>query len=204
MTLSPRSVSRLLSAAAVVAAVLGAAVLLFPTPLADVFVAGIVLLNPLFAVVGVAGAWTNRRALVWVAALLSTGLSLLGMMSIGLFLAPTALLLLGSAVAAQAAGPPMERRETVVADPPNRRDRLQKLLAGVVSVAIGAGLVDASALDRELFGSCAQETLGCVLQTTNWDAVGLTLLGLGAVALGCWLGWRQVHVTWMLTGSRAD
>lgn len=203
MVPSPRSASRLLSAAAVVAALLASAVLLAPTPLADVFFAGIVLLSPLFAVVGAVGAWTNRAALVWVAALLSVGLTLVGAMSVGLLFAPAALLLLGSAVAAQAAGPDSARRERLLADPPEPRERAQKALLGVASVVVGAAVVDAAALDRQLFGSCAQETLACALETTNWGLVALTLLGFGAVAVGGWLLWRQVYVTRLLAGARA-
>lgn len=204
MVPTARRTSRLLAASAVVAAVLAAAALLLPAPLTDVFFAGIVLTSVLFAVIGAAGAWTDRTALVWVAALLSVGLSLAGAMSIGLFLAPAALLLLGSAVAAQAAGPREGVRERVVADPPSARERLLKALAGGVSVGVGAGLVDAGAFDRELFGSCTQETLACALETTNWGAVGLTLLGFGAVAVGGWLVWKQVAVSWVLQRAWAS
>jgi len=200
----PRTLSRALAALAVVAALLAAAVLLSPAPLADVFFAGIVLLSPLFAAVGAAGAWTDRTALVWVATLLSVGLTLVGVMSVGLLFAPAALLLLGSAVAARAAGPDRAARERIVADPPEPRERLQKALLGVASVVVGAVLVDVAALDRDLFGSCAQETLGCVLETTNWGLVGLTLLGFGAVAVGGWLLWRQVYVTRLLARARAS
>ncbi|MBP1987346.1 hypothetical protein [Halolamina salifodinae] len=178
------TLSRGLAGGAVLAALLASAVLLFPQPPADVFFTGIVLLCPLFAVVGAAGAWTGHTALVWVAALLSVGLTLAGAMSVGLLFAPAALLLLGSAVAAQAAGPDTAAQESLLADPPEARERAQKALLGVAGIVVGAAAVDAAALDRDLFGSCAQETLGCVLQTTNWGLVGLTLLGFGAVAGG--------------------
>lgn len=204
MVPSTRRTSRLLSAAAFVAALLATAALLAPEPLADVFFGGIVLLNPLFATIGAAGAWTNRASLIWLAALLSAGLTLAGMMSIGTVLAPTAILLLGSAVAASAAGPRAGVRERIVADPPSARDRLLRVTTGVAAAVAGAGLVDAGAFDRELFGSCARETLACALETTNWGAVGLTLLGLGAVAGGGWLLWKQVYVSRVLRRARAS
>lgn len=197
------TLSRALAGVAVLAALLTSAVLLFPEPLADVFFTGIVLLSPLFAVVGAVGAWTERAALVWVAALLSVGLTLAGAMSVGLLFAPAALLLLGSAVAARATGPDTAARERLVADPPEARERLQKALLGVAGIVGGAAAVDAAAFDRDLFGSCAQETLGCVMRTTNWGLVGLTLLGFGAIAGGAWLLWRQVYVTRVLAGARA-
>lgn len=197
-----RPLSRALAALAVLAALLASTALLLPDPLTDVFFAGIVLLNPLFAAVGALGAWTERTALVWVAALLSVGLSLVGMLSVGLFFAPTALLLLGSAVAAQVAGPREEVHERIVADPPTIRGRLAKAVAGVAVAVVGAAVVDAAAFDRELFGSCARETLACAVATTNWPAVGLTLFGLGAVAGGLWLLWKQAYVTRVLVGAR--
>jgi len=203
MVPAPRTTSRALGGVAVAAALLGSAVLLAPAPLADAFFAGIVLLNPLFAVVGAVGAWTNRTVVVWVAAVLSVGLSLAGMMSVGLYLAPTALLLLGAAVAAQAAGPRPGLREEILSSAPSVRGRLGRAAAGLAGIAVGVALVDAGAFERELFGSCAQETLACALGTTNWPAVGLTLVGFGAVALGAWLVWKQVYVSRVLHTARA-
>lgn len=197
------TLSRGLAGGAVVVSLLAAAVLLSPAPLADVFFAGIVLLSPLLAAVGAAGAWTGHTAVVWVAALLSVGLTLVGAMSVGLLFAPAALLLVGSAVAALGAGPDTEAREKLVANPPATRERVQKALFGAAAIVVGAAVVDVAALDRHLFGSCAQETLGCVVETTNWGLVGLTLLGFGAVAVGGWLLWRQVYVTRVLAGARA-
>ena len=193
----------LLAALAVAAAVLASVVLLTPDPLADAFFAGIVLLSPLFAAVGAVGAWTNRSPVVWVAALLSAVLSVAGMLSIGLFLAPVTLLLLGAAVAAQVAAPGAGAREEILAGAPSRPERLLRAAGGLASVVVGVALVDAGAFDRELFGSCAQETLACALGTTNWLAVGVTLLGFGAVAAGAWLVWKQVYVSRVLRATRA-
>lgn len=198
-----RTSSQSLAALALAASLLASAALLTPEPLSDVFFAGIVLLNPLFAAVGVVGAWTNRTPVLWVAALLSVGLSTAGMMSVGLFLAPTALLLLGAAAAGQIAGPRAGVREEIIADAPSVRERLLRAVAGLTSVGVGVGLVDAGAFRQELFGSCARETLACALSTTNWPAVGLTLLGFVGVAGGAWLVWKQVYVSRVLRAARA-
>jgi hypothetical protein len=203
MVPDPRTTSRALAALALAASLIASAVLLAPEPLADVFFAGIVLLNPLFAAVGILGAWTSRTPILWVAALLSVGLSLVGMMSVGLFLLPTALLLLGAAVAGQVAGPRVGVREAIVADAPSVRERLLWAVAGVTAVGVGVALVDAGAFDQHLFGSCAQETLACAIETTNWPAVGLTLLGFAAVAVGAWLVWKQVYASRVLRTARA-
>lgn len=202
MVPSTRETSRLLAALALVAALVASVTLLAPAPLADVFFAGIVLLNPLFAAVGVAGAWTNRTAVIWLAALLSLSLTVVGLLSVGLFFAPTAVLLFGSAVGGQAAGPREGVRERIVAESPSVRARLSWALAGGGSVLVGTGLVYAGAFRQELFGSCAQETLACALETTNWPAVGLTLLGFAAVGVGGWLVWKQVYVSRVLRRAR--
>lgn len=204
MVPSTRETSRLLAALALVVAVAAAAALLLPDPLADAYFAGIVVLNPLFAAVGVVGAWTERTVIVWVAALLSVGLAVVAMMSIGLALLPTALLLLGSAVAAQAAGPREAVRERILADAPSGRERLLWAAVGLGSIVVGVELVNVGAFRQELFGSCAQETLSCALETTNWPAVGLTLLGFAAVAVGAWVIWKQVYVSRVLRTARAS
>ncbi|WP_435116026.1 hypothetical protein [Halolamina sp. C58] len=203
MVPATRETSRLLAALALPVSLLASAALLFPAPLSDAFFAGVVLLNPLFAAVGIAGAWTDRTVVVWVAALLSVGLSVVGMLSVGLLFAPTALLLLGSALAAQAAGPRAGVRERIVADPPSGRERLLRTLAGAASILVGVGLVTGGAFERELFGSCARETLACALETTNWGAVGVTLLGFAAVAVGGWVVWKQVYVSRVLRRARS-
>jgi hypothetical protein len=169
-----------------------------------VYFAGVVLLNSLFAAAGVGGAWTNRTVVVWVAALLSAGLSLAGMMTVGLFLAPAAVLLLGAAVAGQSGGPRAGVREAIVADAPSVRERLLWCVLGLTSVGVGVALVDVSVFRQELFGSCAQETLACALSTTNWPAVALTLLGFVGVAGGAWLVWKQVYVSRVLRAARAS
>ena len=198
-----RETSRLLAGLALLASLLASAALLLPTPRSDAFFAGIVLLNPLFAAVGVAGAWIDRTVVVWVAALLSVGLSLVGAMSAGLFFAPTALLLLGSAVTAQAAGSRAGVRERIVADPPSDRERLLRALPGAASILVGVGLVNVGTFGQELFGSCARETLACALETTNWGAVGVALLGFAAVAVGGWVVWKQVYVSRVLRRARS-
>lgn len=193
--LSSETASQFLSVLAVLSASGAVLLLLFPNPLADIFFAGIVTLSVIFAGVGGIGAWTNRTPLVWGGALLLTGLSLIGMMSIGFLLAPAALFLLGAAVCSQLAGPRMDVREAILADPPTTQEIAWKTLLGISSVIGGLGLVYAGAITQELFGSCARETLACALETTNWSGVGLTLLGLFAVSYGGWLLWKQSYLT---------
>jgi hypothetical protein len=203
-SLSSETVSRLLSVLAVLAASVAVTTLSLPNPLADVFFAGVVTLSVVFALVGVIGAWTNRTPLVWVAALLSTGLSLLGMLSIGLFLLPSSVLLLGSAVFSQLGGPRTSVRASILASPPTEREVRRKTLVGTGTTLVGGGLVYVGAFTQELFGSCARETLACALETTDWSAVGLTVFGLLGVSYGVWVLWRQAYVTRVLvsTGSR--
>lgn len=199
-----RTVSRLLSALAILFASVAVTYLLFPDPLADVFFTGIVMLSVIFALVGGIGAWTNRTPLVWVAALLLTGLSVVGMMSIGFVIAPAALSLLGAAVFSQLAGPRTDVREAIVANPPTGREIARKTLVGIGSVVVGFGLVYVGAFARGLFGACARETLACVVETTNWGAVGLTVLGLGAVGYGGWLLWKQAYITRVLASTQTQ
>jgi hypothetical protein len=90
------------------------------------------------ALVGGIGAWTNRTPLIWVAALVLTGLAIVGMWSIGLFIAPATLFLLGDAFLSQRAGLRLEVRESIAADPPTVRESVLKTLAGVGSVIVGA------------------------------------------------------------------
>ena len=201
---SGETVSRLLSVLAILSASVAVTYLLFPNPLTDVFFAGIVMLSVVFALVGGIGAWTNRTPLVWVAALLLMGLSLLGMMSIGFFLLPAALLLLGAAVFSQMAGPRTGVREAIIANPPTEQEIVRKKRVGTAAVVVGLGLVYVGAFERELFGSCVSETLACALDTTNWDAVGLTVLGLIAVSYGGWLLWKQAYTTRVLASTRTQ
>lgn len=197
-----RTTSRVFSGLAILSASMTSLYLLLPLPLADVFFAGIVLLSVIFALLGGIGAWTNRPSLVWVAALLLTGLSIMGMMSIGFVLAPAALFLLGAALFAQLAGPRTGVQEAIRANPPTVPEAVVKTLAGTVSVAVGAGLVYVGAFSQELFTACASETLTCSLANTHWDAVGLTLLGLLAVCLGGWLIWKQVYISRTLSSTQ--
>lgn len=196
--------SRLLGGLAVLLAVVAAVVLLFPRPLADAFFAAWVLFVVVLAIVGALGAWTRRTALVWVSALLLTGLTVVGMLSIGLFVAPAALALLGSAVALQLTGPRAGAHEAIRADPPSVLEAVLKTIGGIVAVVLGGGLLYEGTLVRELFSrGCASETLNCALAVTRWDAVGLALLGLAAVWLGGWLVWKQVAVGRVLAANQA-
>ncbi|WP_265108849.1 hypothetical protein [Halosolutus halophilus] len=193
-----------MSVLAILSATIAVTYLLLPNPLADVFFAGIVMLSVLFALVGGIGAWMNRTLLVWVAALLLTGLSIVGMMSIGFVIAPAALFLLGAAIFSQLAGPRADVREAIIANPPTKRTLMQKKLVAITSVAVGIGLVYVGAFAQELFGSCARETLACALDTTNWDAVGLTVLGLSAVSYGGWLLWKRAYITRVLASTQTQ
>lgn len=196
------TVSRTLSGLAVVLAGLAAVILLLPQPLADAFFAGWVLAGVGFAAVGAVGAWTRRSALVWVAALLLAGLSVVGMWSIGLFIAPAALALLGAAVATRWVGSRPGAREAVRAEPSSVREVVLKTLGGAGAVLMGAWLVYEGTIVRELFTrGCASETLACALSVTRWDAVGLSVIGLAVVGLGSWLVWRQVAVGRVLASN---
>jgi hypothetical protein len=199
---SSETISQLLSVGAILSAILAVTALLLPNPLADVFFAGIVMLSVLFTLVGGIGTWTNRTPLVWVAALLLTGLTVLGMISIGFYFIPSALLLLGAAVFSQLAGPRPEIRDSILADPPTKQDLIQKMLAGIGTIVVGFGVVYISDFTRELFGSCARETLACGLNTTNWGAVGLTVFGLFAVIYGGWLLWKQSYIIRVLASEQ--
>jgi uncharacterized membrane-anchored protein YitT (DUF2179 family) len=203
-TPTSQTVSRLLSVLAILSASVAVTYLLFPNPLADVFFAGIVLLSVIFALVGGIGAWTNRTPLVWVAALLLTGLSILGMMSIGMFLVPATLLLLGAAIFSQMAGPRTDVRDAIIANPPTERELVRKKQVGTGSVVVGGGLVYVGAFAQELFGACASETLACALNKTNWGAVGLTVLGLIAISLGGGLLWKQAYITRVLASAQTQ
>ncbi len=195
--------SRLLSGVAVVLAGLAAVPLLFTQPQGDAFFAAWVLFAIILAVIGALGAWTRRTALVWVAALLLFALSIVGMWSLGPFIAPAALVLLGAAVASLWTGPRPDRHEAVLNDPPSVMDAVLTTLVGAVLVVVGATLGYEGTIVRELFTSgCASETLDCALAVTRWDAVGLTVLGLAAIGIGGWLVWRQVAVGRILASNQ--
>lgn len=187
-----RTASRLLGAVAALVAIAAATALLFPAPLADAFFAGWVLVALLLALVGGVGAWTDRTPLVWAAALLLTGLSVVGMWSVGLFVAPAAVALLGSALLQWRSGAGRTERNATVPDSPSIRETVLKIGAGTGAVLVGGLLVYLGAIARDLFGACSRETLSCALARTHWDAVGTTTLGLLAVGLGGWLLWRRV------------
>lgn len=190
---SLRRVSRLLSVLAILSASVTAGYLLLPQPFADAFFAGWVLFSVLLSLVGGIGAWTTRSSLVWVAALLLVGLSIVGMWSIGLFIAPAALFLLGAALLLQLSGPSTDVREAIRSNPPPVREVMLKVLKGTIAVAAGVVLVYVGAFRQELFGACGTETVNCAIEKTHWDAVGLTVLGLVAVGLGGWFIWTEVY-----------
>ncbi|SFR69443.1 hypothetical protein [Halogeometricum limi] len=88
---------------------------------------------------------------------------------------------------------------------PRRLGRLLSALA-VLSAAAAAwtgrtALVYWGAFARELFGPCARETLDCAVATANWVAVFVTVVGLGAMALGGWTVWRLVRVVRVLSSA---
>lgn len=197
-----RTVSRLLSALAILAVGVAAVSLLRPRPLADAFFAGWVLLSVGIAIVGGFGAWTNRTPLVWLAALLLVGLSILGMWSIGLYLAPAALLLSGAAVFSHLSGPREDVRQSILADPPSSQELSSMTRTGSGALVGGVLLVWIGASGRGLFGACARETMSCLVAETNWSAAGLTVLGLLATGYGCVLIWKRVYLTRVL-GSNA-
>lgn len=199
-----QTVSRLLSVLAIVAAGIAVTWLLLPDPLADVFFAGTMLLSVGFTFVGAVGAWTNRTPLVWMAALLLTGLTILAMLSVGFVLVPASLLLLGAAIFSQLAGPRPAVRDAIVATPPSERELVWKSVVGIGLVVGGVGLVSVGAFAQELFGACANETLACALETTNWDAVGLTVLGSSAIGLGGWLLWKQAAIARLLASTQTQ
>lgn len=198
---SVRRVSRLLSVLAILSASVAATYLLLPNPLADAFFAAWVLVSVILALIGGSAAWTHRTPLVWAAALLLTGLSVVGMWSIGPFIAPAALFLLGSAVLLQWAGPRKEIQEAIIADPPPVQDAALKAVVGIGSVVVGSWLVYAGAFARELFEACARETLACAIGKTHWDALGIAVLGLIAVGLGGGLLWKQVYIARVLASK---
>jgi hypothetical protein len=197
------TISRSLGAFAILWAVVAAGVLLFPAPLADAFFAGWVVFSVAVAVVGGAAAWTGQRPLLWIAALALVGLSIAGMWSIGLFIAPAALSLLGAAIAAQTTGRREDRYNAILADPPNRQDVTRKVLLGASAVLVGGALVYDGAIRRELFDACARETVACALAAVYWDAAAITALGLLAVGLGGWLLWSQLYVARVLASRSA-
>lgn len=197
-SLSVGMVSRLLSLLAVLSASLAAIFLLFPDPLADAFFAGWILFSVGLTIVGGLATWTNRTPLVWVTSILLLIVSILGMMSIGFLVAPAAFFLFGAALFSQVAGLREGVREAIIADPPTTTQIVLKTLGGVVSLALGAGLVYSGAFVQELFGACAQETLVCALSKTRWDAVGLTVMGLVTISLGGWLIWKQIYIVYVL------
>jgi len=190
-----RRASRLLGVLAGLAAAIAAVAVLWPRPLADVFVTAWILGAVLDTLVGTAAAWTGRRALLWVATLLLAGFAVVGMLTVGWLFAPSVVLLLAAALLSGWAGPVLDRPEPSETGP---RRIAGGTLAGAAAVGGGAAVVRVAAFDRELFGSCAAETPACVLATTNWPAVAATTLALATVALGGRLLLRQTLAAWAL------
>lgn len=198
------TVSRGLSSLALVAALVTSSILLYPSPLGDVFFSGIVLSSVLFAVIGVLGAWTTRTPLLWLAAFLLAGLTVVGMLSIGLLIAPATILMVGAAITNHLAGPRSGVRDAITADPPTTEERASRTIVGGFSTVVGIGFVYAGAFRQELFGACADESLSCAFGMAHWDAIGLTVIGLSVVAIGGWLLWQQMIITRALSATRSD
>lgn len=79
-----------------------------------------------------------------------------------------------------------------------------KTLGATVAIVLGGAFVYEGIFVRELFTrDCASETLNCALAVTRWDAVGLSILGIGAIWVGGWLVWQQVTVGRVLAATRA-
>lgn len=198
------TVSRGLSSLALVATVVASGILLVPSPLGDVFFSGIVLSSVLFAAIGVLGAWTNRTLLVWLAAALLTGLTIIGLLSIGFLIAPGALLMIGAAISSHLGGPRSGVRDAIIADPPTIQNRVARTLVGGVITVAGIEFVHTGAFRQDLFGACATESLSCALEMAHWDAIGLAVIGLSAVAIGGWLLWQQMLITRTLSATRSN
>lgn len=198
------TVSRFLAAVAVLVTVLAAVAFLLPRPLADAFFAGWVLFSVGLALLGAVAAWTRRRPLLWLAALAMTGLSVVGMWSIGAAIAPAALSLLVSAgllewVAPRPPGRPANSRARH-----SPRASLAKALGGAGAGVLGGWLLYQGTVVRELFArGCARETLACALAVTRWDAVGLSAVGLAAIGVGGWLVWRQLAVDRVVAANQS-
>lgn len=189
---SAERLARALSGLAVLSALAAAGWLLWPRPLADAFFAAWVVFAVALTAVGTAATWFRRRAVVWLTALLLVGLSIVGMWSIGFVIAPAALTLLATALVLQVAGVGGTPPPT---DPPSGREAIGRTLGGVAAIAVGAALAYEGAVVRALFSrACGSETLACALAVTNWDGVGLTVLGLVGIGVGGWLVWRQLAI----------
>ena len=134
--------------------------------------------------------------------ILLTGLSIIGMLSIGIFIAPAALFLLVAALLSQLSGQRTEVQEAILENPPTVPEAVLRTLAGAVSMAVGVIMVYFGAFSQELFGVCASETVACALDKTNWVAVGLTVLRLIILSLGGWLLWKQVYIARVLASAQ--
>ncbi|WP_227380332.1 hypothetical protein [Haladaptatus halobius] len=183
--------SRLLGTLAVISTSVAAIYLLLPNPLADAFFAGWVLVSVILSLVGGIAAWKQWIPLVWVAALLMTALSIVGMWSIGLFIAPAALCLLGAALLSSRAGPREGVQKTVSSESPAVSEMIRKMGGGIGAVTIGSWLIYVGAFAQELFGACATEGLECTINKINWAGVGMTVLGVTMVGFGGVLLWKH-------------
>lgn len=197
-------VSRGLGLSAVLITVLAAAYFLFSTPLADVFFAAWVLGTVGIALLGWFAARTNRRAVVWLAAAALLGISILGMWSIGFLVSPAAVCLLGAALVLQLYGPRRKADRKFTGEPPTVQRTALETLVGVGLVVGGGGLVYVGAIETQLFGACARETLDCALAKTRWVGMGQTVLGLLTATAGSVVVWRRVTDTRPRTVDPSD
>ncbi|WP_227378095.1 hypothetical protein [Haladaptatus halobius] len=184
--------SRLLGVLAVLSTSVAAIYLLLPNPLADAFFAGWVLVSVILSLVGGIAAWKQWTPLVWVVALLMTALSIMGVWSIGLFIAPAALFLFGAAILSYRARPREGVRKTANGESPTVSTTRRKIGGGIGALAIGSWLIYVGAFAQELFGACATEGLECTINRMNWAGVGMTVLGVTMVGFGGLLLWKHL------------
>lgn len=123
------------------------------------------------------------------------------MWSLGRFIAPAALLLLGAAVFLQLTGPREGVQKSILTDPPTNEELTSMVKTGIGSVVVGVLSIAIGAFGRGLFGSCARETMSCALARAHWGAVGLTVLGLLAIGYGGFLLWKQAYARRLMASN---
>lgn len=142
-------------------------------------------------------AWADRPPLVWVGALVLLGISVLGAMTLGFYAAPAALFALASAVLLSASGRRERVERAVRSAPPTMLEAVVKTLLGAVAVALGVSLAYYGT-SAGLSEACAVETAACVLESTHWNHVAGTAIGLGLGILGVWTVFVQIRSARML------